>query len=134
MPGENCSSTCATKDHQTFGACLRAKGQMIGYCRSHLEGATDRTRQKQWDRELSEYASAREAGIQPDGTTTAKTRFAVEQSEKYGMKYGEEFNVIPAIDGKGYQAVSKKEVAEITAAVDSGNDMHLIKEAAKGIV
>lgn len=132
MPGENCSSTCATKDHKTFGECLRAKGQMIGYCRSHLEGATDRTRQKAWDRELAEYKSARDAGIEPDGTTTAKTRFAVEQSEKHGMKYGAEFNVIPAADRKGYQAVSKKEVAEITAAVDA-SDSQILNDIARGM-
>lgn len=25
MKGENCSSTCPTKNHETFGECIRAK-------------------------------------------------------------------------------------------------------------
>jgi hypothetical protein len=48
----------------------------------------DATEQKKWDRELQEYREATSAGIRPDGTKTAKTRKAVEHSEKWGVPYG----------------------------------------------
>lgn len=129
--GANCSSSCATRDHLTWGACQRAKRQMIGYCRSHV--GLDATKQKRWDNELAEYRSARAAGIQPDGTTTSKIRFAVDQSEKHGMRYGEEFRVSPRTDGKGYDALSHAAVKEVTDAVGS-DDLKSIMDTAKGMI
>lgn len=43
---------------------------------------------KKWDRELDLYASARKQGIQPDGTSTAKIRQAMDVSDKTGYAYG----------------------------------------------
>ena len=43
---------------------------------------------KKWDKELALYRSAREQGIQPDGTSTAKIRKAIDVSNKTGIAYG----------------------------------------------
>lgn len=120
-----CSSGCPTQDHLSYGACLRAKRQMIGYCRSAY--GADRTRQKLWDKELDLYRSARDAGIEPDGTGMAKVQFAMDQSEKHGMSYGRDFQVAPNGRG-GYDAVSHKDMAAVTKELDKSNDMQVLKE------
>lgn len=73
--------------HRTYGECLRAKNIRVGYCRSAVGGG-DYSEQKRWDKELAEYRDARRQGIQPDGTSTAQIRKAVEISEKTGEAYG----------------------------------------------
>lgn len=85
QPGENCSAACPTKDHQTFGECMRAKSLKVAYCNS--ASGHDYTRQKRWDNELQAYRDARAQGIQPAGTTTAKIREAVELSDMAGKAF-----------------------------------------------
>lgn len=70
MAGENCSSNCATQDHETWGECQRAKNLKIAYCASHK--GSDYTAQKKWDKELSDYASLKSHGVNPEGTTRDK--------------------------------------------------------------
>jgi hypothetical protein len=41
-----------------------------------------------WDAELKAYRSAREQGIQPDGTSMKQIQKAVEVSNKTGKAYG----------------------------------------------
>lgn len=43
---------------------------------------------KKWDKELALYRTARAQGIQPDGTSTAKIRKAMDISNKTGIAYG----------------------------------------------
>ena len=43
---------------------------------------------KKWDNELALYRTARSQGIQPDGTSTAKIRKAIDISNKTGIAYG----------------------------------------------
>jgi hypothetical protein len=43
---------------------------------------------KKWDKELALYRSARAQGIQPEGTSTAKIRKAIDISNKTGTAYG----------------------------------------------
>jgi len=43
---------------------------------------------KKWDKELALYRTARSQGIQPDGTSTAKIRKAIDVSNKTGIAYG----------------------------------------------
>lgn len=129
--GLNCSSTCRTRDHATFGECMRSKRQMVGFAAS-ARGA-DKTRDNLWNRELDMYAAARRQGIEPDGTGMAKIQFALDQSEKHGMAYGRDFQVAP--DGKGgYDAVSHDMVKQVTAEIDKSSDMQTIRDSAKGIV
>ena len=43
---------------------------------------------KKWDKELALYRSARAQGIQPEGTSTAKIRKAIDVSNRTGIAYG----------------------------------------------
>ena len=62
--GKNCSSTCSTRDHSTYGECIRAKGLQLSPAVNDGYG----TRQKAWDRELNNYESAVRQGLEPAGT------------------------------------------------------------------
>ena len=91
MIGDNCSSRCETKDHATFGECIRKKG--VSFQGTSLQDA------RKWDNELDTYASARKQGIQPDGTTTQSVRQALDISDKAGAGYGIDFaNATPMGD------------------------------------
>lgn len=79
--GTHCSSGCLTKDHKTFGECMRAKNLQLN---PHL---ADTGASKAWDAELSAYRDARAQGIQPSGTTMAKVREAVDISNATGVAY-----------------------------------------------
>lgn len=76
MIGDNCSANCPTKDHATWGECQRAKGIKIAYCASHK--GSDYTAQKKWDKELNDFRTAKENGLNPEGTTRAKIEKAYE--------------------------------------------------------
>lgn len=82
-PGKRCSSACLTKNHRTFGECMKAKNLNLS---PHVSDAYS-VGQKAWDRELHEYREARRQGVQPAGTTTAKVRQAMEASEKTGEAF-----------------------------------------------
>jgi hypothetical protein len=43
---------------------------------------------KKWDNELKLYRDARAQGIQPEGTSTAKIRKALDVSDKTGHAFG----------------------------------------------
>lgn len=93
--GKNCTSGCATKDHLTWGECMRAKNALVAYCGV---GGGDATSQKQWDSELSAYRDARKQGVQPDGTTRQKVEAAMRASDKVGAAYGRDFSVATAME------------------------------------
>lgn len=80
-PGKRCSSACQTKDHQTFGECMRAKSLQL---KPNLMGTMAT---KAHDAELQAYRDARAQGIQPAGTTMAKVREAVELSDMSGKAF-----------------------------------------------
>lgn len=69
----------------TFGACIRRKGIRVAYCQSWKN--FDYTRAKRNDRELAEYKSARDQGIQPNGTQIHQTRAALDFSDSIGVAY-----------------------------------------------
>lgn len=60
--GKNCSSGCLTRDHKTWGECVRGKRMNLN------PNLSDTGVQKAWDRELDSYESAVRQGVQPDGT------------------------------------------------------------------
>lgn len=82
MPGENCSTSCLTKDHLTFGECMKAKNVRVGYCQS-VKGL-DYTRQKKWDQNLDDYRAARAEGIEPRTTWPADVEKAKRVSDETG--------------------------------------------------
>jgi hypothetical protein len=93
--GINCSSTCQTKSHYTFGECLKDKGiRAIGYQVSRGRDDLNRT-----DRELSAFRDAVNQGVQPDGTTKQKVEDAMILSNEKGAAYGVDFNVATSMEG-----------------------------------
>ena len=86
MAGENCSTACVTRDHESFGECLKAKALRVGYCRS-ATGGLDATKEKKWQRELDAYKDARAQGVQPSGTRLHQTENAMRISEATGTAY-----------------------------------------------
>lgn len=125
-----CRTGCATQDHASYGACLRAANLQVGWARSATDPTLDRSYEKRKQRELDLYATARAAGIQPDGTSTGKTRFAMEQSEKLGLAYGRDFQVIPRADRRGYDAVTHAQRDEVMATLEKG-DQGVLMDAAR---
>lgn len=86
--GDNCSSSCLTRDHESFGECLRGKSLRVGYCQS--ASGQDYTQQKKFDADLAFYKSAREQGIQPASTDRTAVERAFRISEKHGKAYRHE--------------------------------------------
>jgi hypothetical protein len=82
--GDNCASACTTRDHATFGECLRGFGV--------LGAAT--ARNNAWDKELHAYQDAVKQGIQPAGTTQKKVDDAVRISHELGRPYNAEARVV----------------------------------------
>ena len=79
----NCSSSCPTQDHASWGECVRSKGLRVGWAASHK--GIDRTKEKRWEQGLQEYRDARAAGIQPASTNVRDVRAAVSASEAAGV-------------------------------------------------
>lgn len=78
--GKNCSSSCLTKDHSSFGECMRSKNL-------HLSPSVNddySKRQHAWDSELNSYESAVSQGVQPDGTKQHQIDAAMRKAEENG--------------------------------------------------
>jgi hypothetical protein len=59
-----CSSSCLTKDHKSWGECVRSKSLQLSPAVNDSYGS----RQKAWDKELDNYEKARSDGLNPAGT------------------------------------------------------------------
>lgn len=77
VKGKNCSSTCATRDHKTYGECIRSKGIQLS---PHVNGEYG-AKQKQWDKDLDHYESAVRQGLEPEGTTRDKVDAAIRSAD-----------------------------------------------------
>jgi hypothetical protein len=75
--GLRCSAACLTKDHRTFGECMRAKSLKLSPRINDSYGS----KQKAWDKELDNYESAVSQGVYPEGTTQAKIDKAMKEAE-----------------------------------------------------
>lgn len=83
--GENCSASCRTKDHATWGECVRAKNLKTAYMQEWK--GYDATAQKKADKNLDDYAKARKYGIQPKSTRPHDVQTAVRLSEQTGTAF-----------------------------------------------
>lgn len=72
-----CSSACKTKDHKTWGECVRSKGLQL----SPAVNDSYAMRQRGWDRELDNYDSARRQGLNPAGTKQHHVDAALKEAE-----------------------------------------------------
>lgn len=80
-----CSSTCATQDHESFGACLRAKN-----LKTHVETpgtGYSPAAYKKWDKRIDSYKEARAQGILPSGTKQSQIDAAVKASDSTGQAF-----------------------------------------------
>lgn len=80
MLGDNCSASCLTKDHATWGECVRDKGLKISWAASAK--GLDKTREKKWDKNLDEYQSLVRQGVQPRNTWPSGVKEARDRAEK----------------------------------------------------
>jgi len=76
----NCTSGCPTQDHATWGECVRGK-------RLHIVDPGGTGANRKWDSDLSAYADARKAGIQPSGLERSAVDRAVRISESDGVAF-----------------------------------------------
>ena len=75
--GNFCSSSCLTKDHRSWGECIRAKGLQV----SPAVNDGYATRQSAWDKELNSYESAVSQGLGPAGTKQHHVDTAFKEAE-----------------------------------------------------
>lgn len=83
--GENCTSSCRTRDHETWGECVRSKNLRTAYMQEWK--GKDATAQKKADKNLDAYAEARQYGIQPKSTRERDVQAAVRFSDKTGNAF-----------------------------------------------
>lgn len=76
-----CREGCKSRDHASYGECVRAAGAAVVW------GMQSR---KRTANELAAYKSARDAGIQPAGTTQGAVDIANATSDKYGAAFNAE--------------------------------------------
>lgn len=77
----NCSSSCPTQDHASYGACLRSKNLQLNPNLANADAS------KKFDSDLQKYRNARAQGIQPDGTSASQVQRAEEMSQRMGQAY-----------------------------------------------
>lgn len=82
----SCASSCTTKDHESYGACLRSKNLAATGLESTAPSFA-RDRQKAWDSELNLYEKARKEGIQPETTSRKDIERAIAISDHTGTAY-----------------------------------------------
>lgn len=82
----NCTSGCKTQDHESYGACLKAKNLATTGLES-TNPSFSRNREKAWDAELNRYEAAVKQGIQPASTRTEHIDAAVEVSNQLGTAF-----------------------------------------------
>lgn len=85
LVGENCSASCKTKDHRSWGECVKSKNLRVGWANS--AAGIDLTKQKKWDSRLQEYRDARRQGIQPKSSKLRDIRQAVKVSNETGAAF-----------------------------------------------
>jgi len=73
----SCASSCPTRDHGTYGECLRSKRLQLS---PHVNDAYG-TKQKTWDRDLDHYESAVRQGLEPEGTQRHQVDAAIREAE-----------------------------------------------------
>lgn len=81
--GARCSGACQSKDHRTFGECMRAKNLKLSPAINDSYGSS----QKAWDKELDNYESAVRQGVQPRGTKQHLIDEAMKSSDSTGVAY-----------------------------------------------
>ena len=75
-----CSTGCPTKDHATFGECLRAKNLQIGDPTAHKFNTSQ-------IKQIDNYIDARKSGMQPASVFKKDVDHARAMTEATGVPY-----------------------------------------------
>lgn len=78
--GKRCSASCITRDHRTFGECMRSKSIQLS---PHVNGEYGK-KQKRWDKDLDHYERAVGDGLNPVGTQRHQVDAAIKEAESNG--------------------------------------------------
>ena len=78
-----CASSCNTKDHPTYGECLRSQELGTLYIVSNVSA----TEAKAFDAEIQAYRSAVRQGVEPDGSRMPQIQEAMRISNETGVPY-----------------------------------------------
>jgi hypothetical protein len=82
----NCTSSCKTKDHNTYAECLQQNTPMfVGV--SPTRTGWDQDKVKKDEKELSSYYSAVKQGMEPRSTRQKDIDAAVSLSDKAGKAF-----------------------------------------------
>jgi hypothetical protein len=81
MQGEEvCSSGCLSKNHESYGACLRAKHLQVQDVETHKRATAQ-------NRVIDDYVAARRDGLQPEGVTAKAVKQAREFTDLTGTPF-----------------------------------------------
>lgn len=80
-----CTTGCASRDHASYGDCLRAKSVKVAYTNS--AAGKDATRQKKWDREVDRSRDLMAQGILPRNTFGPALDEAERESDTTGKPF-----------------------------------------------
>ena len=82
----NCTSSCKTKDHDSYGECLRSNTPMfVGV--SPTKTGWDQDKVKKDEREIQSYWDATRQGIEPRSTRKKDIDAAVKLSNEAGKAF-----------------------------------------------
>ena len=84
----NCSSGCVVGDHQSWGACLRAKSPAVMGLESTGNGLGGYSADKKMTAENAAYSAARKEGLQPSAPTMAAVDAAKKNADLAGNASG----------------------------------------------
>lgn len=110
--GAKCSSGCRTKDHASYGECLKSKGTRVGWADS--VNRVDRTHAQKFEGRLDKYRRLRAQGIMPRTTLQRDIDMADVASQENGAAYR-------ADKEWDYRPVNKDRLAEALAPLGDGN-------------
>ena len=82
----SCASSCLSKDHKSYGACLRSKNlATVGLETTSPSFAM--SNQKAFDKNLDLYENTVKQGIQPATTKTEDIHMALDASDQHQKPY-----------------------------------------------
>jgi hypothetical protein len=83
---DNCTSSCKTKDHDSYAECLQQNTPMFVGVNPTRTG-WDQDKVKKDEKELSLYRSAVNQGIEPRSTKTKDIMAAIKLSDNAGKAF-----------------------------------------------
>lgn len=83
----NCTTSCKTKDHESYGQCLQSNMPMVAPSANPSVTGWDMNQVKKDNKELDSYYSAIRQGIEPISTKQKDIDAAVKFSNETGKAF-----------------------------------------------